>query len=58
MIYHCPTCGVYWYILSEYQTMINWKRLGELLITNPTDTIKRYCPNHDQKYSQSAGVKA
>jgi hypothetical protein len=57
MIYRCPDCGIFWYIISECNQRITWKVLGELLITNPLHTLKRACPNHDAKYITSAGVK-
>jgi hypothetical protein len=57
VIYHCPDCGVFWYILSEYQTTITWKRLGELFLTNPKNTIKRPCPDHNTKHITNTGVK-
>jgi hypothetical protein len=58
MIYKCPECGVYWYILNEYNTQITWKRLNELLITNSNQTITRMCPNHTKGNIESAGVGA
>ena len=58
MIYHCPDCGIYWYILNEYLNKITWKTLGSLLFTDPSHVIERPCPNHDTNYSQSAGVHA
>ena len=45
MIYHCPTCKIYWYILSEYQNRTTWKTLGKLLFTDPTHILERTCPN-------------
>lgn len=55
MIYHCPTCGIYWYILNEYHNHIAWKRLSELLVAKPEQTLQRYCPHH---IPTSAEVKA
>ena len=58
MIYHCPDCGVFWYIYSQYGSLISWNILPRLLITPIDQTIKRSCPNHTKGTIESAGVSA
>jgi len=58
MIYHCPDCGIFWYIVIEYQNQITWNKLERLLITPIEHVIKRSCPNHTKGTIESAGVQA